>query len=172
MGPEPPGGEADRAAPASARAEGPLLVMRGVEKSFPGVKALEDVGLELDAGEVLALVGENGAGKSTLIKILSGVHSPDAGEVLIDGLDPGIEAPLDAQRAGVAVIYQEFNLVPTLTARENIFLGRESTRAGFFSQAREHAEALALFARMNVAVDPEALCRDLTVAQQQIVEIA
>src|SRR6266446_4901939 len=97
----------------------PLLEMRGIEKSFPGVQALRGVDLELRAGEVLALLGENGAGKSTLIKILSGAHRPDAGHITIDGVGVTISNPLDAKRLGIAVIYQEFNLVPALSAREN-----------------------------------------------------
>ncbi|MBN1903390.1 sugar ABC transporter ATP-binding protein, partial [Candidatus Sumerlaeota bacterium] len=116
--------------------------------------------------------GENGAGKSTLIKILSGVYQPDAGTISIQGNDPCIRNPIDAQRAGVAVIYQEFNLAPSLSARENIFLGREKTKSGFFSRSEEYREALDLFSRMKVSIDPETLCRDLAVAQQQIVEIA
>ena len=97
--------------------------MNGVEKSFPGVRALSGVDLQVDRGEVLALIGENGAGKSTLIKILSGAQSPDDGTIEIDGRVVNITDPLSAQRAGISVIYQEFNLVPTLSARENIFPG-------------------------------------------------
>ena len=150
----------------------PLLVMEGIEKSFPGVKALDGVSLQLHAGEVLALVGENGAGKSTLIKVLSGAHRPDAGRLLLEGEPLVVACPADAQRAGIAVIYQEFNLVPTLTARENIFLGQERTVAGFLRRRRERRAALELFSRMGVEIDPEAVCRSLTVAQQQVVEIA
>ena len=149
----------------------PLLVMEGIEKSFPGVRALDGVNLELRAGEVLALVGENGAGKSTLIKVLAGAHRPDAGTIRIAGRPTPIDSPIDAQRAGVAVIYQEFNLVPALTARENIFLGREATRAGFICGREEYREAGRLFASLGVPIDPNAICRDLTVAQQQVVEI-
>ena len=150
----------------------PLLRMSSIDKRFPGVHALKDVDLTLNAGEVLALVGENGAGKSTLIKTLSGAHQPDSGSIEINGRPADIRNPLDARRAGVGVIYQEFNLVPHLTARENIFLGQERTRGGFFSAREERHQARELFDRIGVAIDPEALCRDLSIAQQQVVEIA
>ena len=153
-------------------AQEPLLVMNGVEKSFPGVHALKQAHLDICRGEVLALLGENGAGKSTLIKVLAGAHAADSGTIRIDGVRAAIASPLDARRAGIAVIYQEFNLVPTLTARENIFLGRETTAAGFCRRRREHADALALFDRIGVRIDPEATVRALTIAQQQVVEIA
>jgi ribose transport system ATP-binding protein len=150
----------------------PLLRLERIEKSFPGVKALSGVSLELHAGEVLALVGENGAGKSTLIKVLAGAHRPDAGTIRIGDSFAPINGPADAQRSGVAVIYQEFNLVPALSARENIFLGREVTRAGFICAHREYHAAEQLFARLGIAIDPDAACRSLTIAQQQGVEIA
>jgi ABC-type sugar transport system ATPase subunit len=149
-----------------------LLEMRGVTKSFPGVRALQGVDLELRAGEVLALVGENGAGKSTLIKVLGGAHQPDAGTIRINGNDAAIASPQDATRSGIAVIYQEFNLVPSLSAYENIFLGQEVAPWGFVQQARERRLATELFQRIGVPIDPLARCKDLTVAQQQVVEIA
>ena len=149
-----------------------LLEMEGIDKTFPGVRALQNARLDIRAGEVHALMGENGAGKSTLIKVLSGAHRPDRGEIRIGGTPVTIHGPRDAERAGIAVIYQEFNLVPGLTARENIFLGREERIGPFVRHGRERDKAAALFARMNVALDPEALCCDLTVAQQQVVEIA
>jgi len=150
----------------------PLLKMTGIEKSFPGVRALSSVDLELGSGEVLALLGENGAGKSTLIKVLGGAHLPDAGTVEIDGRPAAISDPVAARRAGVGMIYQEFNLVPYLSARENIFLGQERTRAGFVDHEDERRRARALFERLGVAIDPDGLCAELTVAQQQVVEIA
>ncbi len=150
----------------------PLLEMIGIEKSFPGVRAIKHGRLDLFAGEVLALLGENGAGKSTLVKVLAGAHRPDAGTIRIDGRPVHIASPLDAQRLGIAVVFQEFNLVPALSARENIFLGRERTRAGFLSRADERRRVAGLFRRINIRIDPEIPCRDLTVAQQQCVEIA
>jgi ABC-type sugar transport system ATPase subunit len=152
--------------------DAPLLQMRGISKSFPGVQALKEVDLELHTGEVLALLGENGAGKSTLIKVLAGAHVPDSGSIAIGGAPTDIRTPTDARRAGVAVIYQEFNLVPSLTAAENIFLGYEPTRGGLIRKGEEHTRARELFRRIGVPVDPGAVCRDLTVAQQQVVEIA
>ena len=108
----------------------PILTMTGIDKSFPGVHALKNVSLDLHEGEVLALLGENGAGKSTLIKVLGGVHRPDSGEIQIAGRRVNLSSPAASQAEGVAIIYQEFNLVPDLTVRENLFLGREETRRG------------------------------------------
>jgi ABC-type sugar transport system ATPase subunit len=150
----------------------PLLRMEAISKSFPGVQALRDVHLELRAGEVLALLGENGAGKSTLIKVLAGAHVPDAGVIYIRGQATPIRNPIHARRAGIAVIYQEFNLVPALSAADNIGLGRERALLGWLHHREEHRQAEALFRRLGASIPPGALCRDLTVAQQQIVEIA
>ena len=153
-------------------AQTPLLRMRGISKAFPGVQALSKVDLTLFAGEVLALLGENGAGKSTLIKILGGAHQQDEGTIEIDGNSVRLNNPLKAQAAGIGIIYQEFNLVPGLTARENIFLGQEPSRVCFIPRAQEEEKSRELFARIGVEINPNTLCRDLTVAQQQIVEIA
>ncbi|MFT5527672.1 MAG: ribose transport system ATP-binding protein, partial [Pirellulaceae bacterium] len=150
----------------------PLLRMRGIEKSFPGVKALRGVDLQLAEGEVLALLGENGAGKSTLIKVLGGAHLPDAGTLEINGQNANISSPTDSQKAGIAVIYQEFNLIPALSARENIFLGQEKATAGFVHARDEHRRALELFDRIGVNIDPAIPCERLSVAQQQVIEIA
>ncbi|MHC4741950.1 MAG: sugar ABC transporter ATP-binding protein [Planctomycetota bacterium] len=149
-----------------------LLEMRGIDKSFPGVHALKDVSMELRSGEVLGLVGENGAGKSTLIKVLGGAHRPDAGEIRIDGQSIHIHSPHAAQQAGISIIYQEFNLIPDLTVRENIFLGREKTKFGFVEAGRERRATAELFERIGIDIDSDARCRDLSVAQQQTVEIA
>ena len=149
-----------------------LLEMRRIDKSFPGVHALKNVSMKLHRGEVLGLVGENGAGKSTLIKVLGGAHLPDAGKILIEGRPVHIPSPTAAQQAGVSIIYQEFNLIPDLNVRENIFLGREKTRMGFVRAAEEHRKTLQLFRKIGINIDANARCSELTVAQRQTVEIA
>lgn len=156
----------------SDRAERPLLAMRGIDKSFPGVHALSGVDLTLHRGEVLALLGENGAGKSTLIKILGGAYRPDAGTIAIDGVEMQIDSPGDAIAAGIGIIYQEFNLVPSLTVWENIFLGREKTTLGFIHRGEQRRLAEELFEKIGARVPIDALCGQLSVAQQQTVEIA
>jgi len=150
----------------------PLLVMQGIVKSFPGVQALRGVDLDVSAGEVLAVLGENGAGKSTLIKVLGGAYAPDQGVLKLDDREIAFRSPLEARAAGIAVIHQEFNLVPGLTATENIFLGQESGRAGFVPHREERRLAAELFRRLGATIDLDAPCSRLTTAQQQLVEIA
>jgi ribose transport system ATP-binding protein len=151
---------------------GTLLEMLDIDKSFPGVQALCDVSLALRRGEVLGIVGENGAGKSTLIKVLGGAHPPDRGRILLEGQPVVLRNPIAARQAGISIIYQEFNLIPDLTVRENIFLGREQTRGGFIRATQERQEAHKLLQKLGLPIDPETRCRALTVAQQQTVEIA
>lgn len=152
-------------------ATAPLLAMRGIEKSFPGVRAVRGVDLELHRGEVLALLGENGAGKSTLMMVLAGVHQPDQGRIVIDGVEVRFRSPDQARRAGIAVIHQELNLIPALSACDNIVLGQE--RGGWLASRRAEArEAADLLRRLGLSVPLHVPCRRLTVAQQQIVEIA
>jgi ribose transport system ATP-binding protein len=148
--------------------------MRGISKTFPGVRALEDVSLVVDAGTVHVLLGQNGAGKSTLMRILCGAHHPDAGEILIDGQAARLHSPADARRLGVAVIFQEFSLVPYLDLAHNIFLGREpgGKIPGTIDRRRMHAEARRLLDGFGLDVDTRTLAHELGVAQQQMVEIA
>ncbi len=150
----------------------PLLEMRGISKSFPGVQALRDVSLTVHAGEVLALVGENGAGKSTLIRILAGAERRDSGEILLEGKPARIEAPQDSMALGVRVIYQEFNLAPQLSVMENIYLGRLPTKLGLVDFARLERDCAALLGRVGADISPRAQVSRLSVAQQQLVEIA
>ncbi|HAD60042.1 MAG TPA: D-xylose ABC transporter ATP-binding protein [Planctomycetaceae bacterium] len=145
--------------------------MAGIEKSFPGVRALDGVSLTLQHAQVLALMGENGAGKSTLIKMLGGAHQPDAGTIEIDGEPVQLASPRDAMEAGIGVIYQEFNLVPYLTAWENIFLGREQ-HGLFVARGTERLQAQELFERLGVEVPLDVPCGQMSVAEQQLVEIA
>ncbi len=140
--------------------------MRGISKSFPGVRALDGVSLTANAGEVHFLLGQNGAGKSTLMRVLCGAHHPDAGEILLHGAPVRLKSPADARRLGVAVIFQEFSLVPYLDVAQNIFLGRETARR------RMHAEARRLLDTLGVDLDTRTLVHALGVAQQQVVEIA
>ncbi len=150
----------------------PLLEMRGVGKRFPGVRALADVSLTLDAGEVLVLVGENGAGKSTLMKILAGALQADEGEIFIDGERVKIGSPQEARRLGIGMIYQEFTLVPQLTVPANVSLGTEPTRAGFIDAAAVLARSDAALAELGLELPAHAPVSSLSVGQQQSVEIA
>lgn len=149
-----------------------VLSMRGIHKHFPGVHALKGVDLDLYKGEVLALIGENGAGKSTLIKMLGGAHQPTEGTIELFGQEMKIASPQLAQALGIGIIYQEFNLVPYLSARENIFLGREITKGIFINKAEETKRANALFEKIGIQINPETPCNQLSIAEQQIVEIA
>ena len=151
-----------------------VFEMRGISKTFPGVKALDDVSFACRAGEVHALVGENGAGKSTLIKILSGAYQPDSGTLVIGGEPVHFAHPVEALRAGISVIYQEFSLLPNRTVAENIFLGREPTRRGLLDKSRmrlETRQVLDLFGSVH-RIAADSLVGDLDVAEQQLVEIA
>jgi ribose transport system ATP-binding protein len=151
----------------------PALRMAGIRKQFPGVVALDGVDLEVGRGEVHVLLGENGAGKSTLMKILSGALPKDSGSIEIGGALVEIEGPRHAQALGVSIIYQEFNLVPQLSAADNIFLGREPASAlGVVDAARAHSRARALLDGLGVKVDTRVPVRELGVAQQQMVEVA
>jgi inositol transport system ATP-binding protein len=151
---------------------GPILKMTGVSKRFPGVRALENVHLEVGPSEIHALLGENGAGKSTLLKILSGAHSADAGEIELFGEPVAFATPHDAQRTGIVTIYQEFTLAPDMTIAENVFIGREPGSKLFVSWRRLAEETKVIANRIGLKRSPMTTVRDLSVAEQQLVEIA
>lgn len=150
----------------------PRLEVRDIIKSFPGVKALKGVSLRVMPGEVLSVVGENGAGKSTLMKILAGVQSQDSGQILVDGVERKFSSVSDAMSHGIAIIHQELNLADNLEIGANIFLGREPRRLGIINNQKINAVAKALLERIGLNVSPRMLVRELTVGQQQMVEIA
>jgi rhamnose transport system ATP-binding protein len=164
----------DLAAPGPEPASAPpVLALHAAAKSFGAVRAVIDGSIELRGGEAHALVGENGAGKSTIVKILAGVYQPDSGELLIDGQPVTLHGPAGAQQAGIAVIYQEPTLFPDLSVAENIFMGRQPLAAGRrIDRRRMHADAADLFGRLGVRLDPGRISRGLSIADQQIVEIA
>jgi ribose transport system ATP-binding protein len=149
----------------------PRLQMRGISKSFAGTPALINVSFDCCAAEVHALCGENGAGKTTLMKILGGQYSPDAGEILIDGQAVRFAAPAEAARAGIGVVHQELSILPDRTVAQNIYLGREPLRFGLLDRGRMRAGARALLGRIGSPLDPDRLCRTLSLAERQLVEI-
>ncbi|HYC70317.1 MAG TPA: sugar ABC transporter ATP-binding protein [Opitutaceae bacterium] len=150
----------------------PLLALRGIGKRFPGVVALDGVDFTLRAGEIHALLGENGAGKSTLIKVLTGVHPPDAGTIELAGRPVRPDSPHAAERAGISTVYQEVNLVPTLSVAENIMLGRQPRRLGLIRWGEVRRRAQAALARVGLECDVDAELGSLSVALQQMVAIA
>lgn len=150
----------------------PVVAMRGVGKRYPGVQALDDISLDLRAGEIHALVGENGAGKSTLIRILSGVERADEGTLLLDGREARFASPASALRAGIAAIFQELALVPWLSVAENIRLGRQPSRRGLISHRRMREQARTVLRDLDVGVDVRARVASLSTAERQLVEIA
>ncbi|MDR1508219.1 MAG: sugar ABC transporter ATP-binding protein [Synergistaceae bacterium] len=149
-----------------------LAELSHIDKSFFGVKVLDDVSFDVRAGEVVALLGENGAGKSTLVKILSGVYTRDAGTMKIFGSSMGDLTPRGAQDLGIAIIHQELNLCSHLTVAENIFLGREATLGGILAKREMSAAAGRILGSLNIDLDPNTVVGDLSVSMQQLVEIA
>jgi ribose transport system ATP-binding protein len=152
--------------------DSPVLEMRHIRKTFPGVVALDDVDFDLRRGEVHILLGENGAGKSTLMKILSGAYQKSAGQIIFDGNEVEIRNPKHAQTLGISTIYQEFNLIPHLSVGENIFLGREPRRFGLIDQRAIFQEATRALNGLGLTLDPRQLIKGLKVAEQQMVEVA
>jgi ribose transport system ATP-binding protein len=150
----------------------PLLQVRSLSKSFPGVLALREVSLEVAPGEVLAVIGENGAGKSTLMKILAGVQAADSGEILLDGEPIQIKSVEGALGLGIALIHQELNLSDNLEVGANIYLGREPRWFGFIDKRKIARDSAGLLARVGLDVSPSTIVRHLSIGRQQMVEIA
>ena len=151
----------------------PILELKGINKSFPGVKALDNACLNVYSGKVMALLGENGAGKSTLMKVLTGIYSMDGGEIFYENNKVIFSGPRHSQEAGISIIHQELNLIPELTIAENIFLGREITnRFGKINWSLMFEEADALLKRLNVTHKSSQLLGELSLGEQQMVEIA
>jgi ribose transport system ATP-binding protein len=151
----------------------PLWELENITKIYPGVRANDGVSMTLYPGEIHGLLGENGSGKSTLIKILSGVHQPDSGSIRYLGQEVRLETPIAARRKGVATVFQEFSLVPTLTVAENIFLGQPLRRARLLLDwKRMRREAAEILNRLEIQIDPSRLVGELSVAEQQLVEVA
>ena len=150
-----------------------LLKMEHISKSFPGVKALQDVSLSLRYGEVHALIGENGAGKSTLMKVLSGLYHADEGEIIWEGKPLHLHSTKDSEQAGISIIYQELNLIPNLSIRENIFLGREKLKGGFLMDFKKTGNEAEKYIKMvGLDVDVTTPVGQLSIAQRQMVEVA
>ncbi len=150
-----------------------LLAAREISKSFPGVKALDHVRIDVRRGRLNAVLGENGAGKSTLMNILSGVLQPDEGEILLEGRPVSFRSPREAQERGISIIFQELNLIPQLSVAENIFLGREPlNRIGLIDYGALHRRSGELLGRLQLDVAPTTPVARLRVGQQQVVEIA
>ena len=150
-----------------------ILELNGIEKAFPGVKALDGACLNVYPGKVMALMGENGAGKSTLMKSLTGIYAMDAGEIRYEGKAVNFNGPKHSQESGISIIHQELNLIPELTIAEHIFLGREKTNAfGGIKWAEMYSDADALLNRLNVKHHSRQLLGELSLGEQQMVEIA
>lgn len=151
---------------------GKMLEMKNIKKVFPGVVALDGVNISVDEGEVLALLGENGAGKSTLMKVLSGVHKPEEGQIFIDGKEVNINGVNDATDLGISIIYQELSLFPNLSVAANIYALAEPTKMGLIDDKEIERKAKELLDRIDVDINPKTLVKDLSISSQQMVEIA
>mgnify|MGYP001136793987 CR=1 FL=1 len=151
---------------------GIILTMKGIDKSFPGVHALDHVDLEVRKGEVLALMGENGAGKSTLMKVLTGIYKKDSGTITYEGKEVEFKNTREAQDAGIVIVHQELNMLGHLTVAQNLFIGREFKKGITIDDKKMNEEAKKLFDRLNVDIDPKEKMSNLTVGKQQMCEIA
>ncbi|MFI3213370.1 MAG: sugar ABC transporter ATP-binding protein [Eubacteriales bacterium] len=149
-----------------------ILTMKGIDKSFPGVHALDHVDLEVRTHEVLALMGENGAGKSTLMKVLTGIYSKDSGTITYEGKEVEFSNPREAQNQGIVIVHQELNMMGHLTVAQNIFIGREPRKGFIIDDAKMNEEAEKLFDQLNIDIDPKETMSKLTVGKQQMCEIA
>lgn len=149
-----------------------ILTMKGIDKSFPGVHALDHVNLEVRKGEVHALMGENGAGKSTLMKVLTGIYSKDSGTITYEGKEVEFSNPREAQDAGIVIVHQELNMMGHLTVAQNIFIGREFMKGKLIDDKRMNEEAKKLFDQLGIDIDPKETMSRLTVGKQQMCEIA
>ena len=149
-----------------------ILTMKGIDKSFPGVHALDHVDLEVRKGEVHALMGENGAGKSTLMKVLTGIYTKDSGTITYEGKEVEFANPRDAQDAGIVIVHQELNMMNHLTVAQNIFIGREFMKGGLIDDAKMNVEASKLFDQLGIKINPAEKMGNLTVGKQQMCEIA
>ncbi len=152
--------------------QAPVLEMRKITKVFPGVKALSGVDFRLFQGEVHAIMGQNGAGKSTLVKVLTGVHEHDAGEILLEGKPIRPDSPLAAQKLGISTVYQEINLCPNLSVAENMFIGRQPMRLGRIDWKELNRRAEEILAKLNIVIDVTQLLSSYSIAIQQMVAIA
>ncbi|CAJ1778119.1 Ribose import ATP-binding protein RbsA [Aeromonas salmonicida] len=151
----------------------PILELTGIVKTFPGVRALDEAGLKVYPGQVMALLGENGAGKSTLMKVLTGIYQADAGSVSYRGQPVHFKGPRDSQDQGISIIHQELNLLPELSIAANIFLGREPrTRFGSIDHKQLRERASSLLGRLGVKHGPDTRLGELSIGEQQMVEIA
>ncbi len=149
-----------------------ILQMKEIDKSFPGVHALDHVNLDVKKGEVHALMGENGAGKSTLMKVLTGIYSKDGGSIIYEGKEVEFSNPREAQSAGIVIVHQELNMMGHLTVAQNIFIGREIMNGSIIDDAKMNAEAKKLFDKLHIDIDPTETMSRLTVGKQQMCEIA
>src|SRR5208337_4477089 len=166
--------DVERAGCSAMSLSGELIRTEGLTKTFPGVVAVDGVDFDVRVGEIHALVGENGAGKSTLIKVLGGVYLPDRGKIIMDGKEIAFSSTHQSQDSKIAVIYQEFNLVPDLTVAENIFIGREPKTAlrTLIDYHRLNAQAAEILANLDVTLNVKSFVADISVAERQMVEIA